>query len=209
MELKDRELKDREEKIKRDIIISKDVMDKFEEQEMKKSRPIIRNMMRSKPKIIKGNLKNKLKDKIIREIWTLFETEEENQGRRELEKYKEPNERLIKDRIMWEIRTLFEQEEDYYEPKRVSNFWNNSYIEYESNGDKNSNLSLDEYLNKIKLYLRSIIINLQNPDAWKNQLIIAIKFIFSRDTEEEPVIHSTSKKKTKIKTKKTTINPKN
>ena len=209
MELKDRELKDREETIKRDIIISKDVMDKFEEQEMKKSRPIIRNMMRSKPKIIKGNLKNKLKDKIIREIWTLFETEEENQGRRELEKYKEPNERLIKDRIMWEIRTLFEQEEDYYEPKRVSNFWNNSYIEYESNGDKNSNLSLDEYLNKIKLYLRSIIINLQNPDAWKNQLIIAIKFIFSRDTEEEPVIHSTSKKKTKIKTKKTTINPKN
>ena len=209
MELKDRELKDREEKIKRDIIISKDVMDKFEEQEMKKSRPIIRNMMRSKPKIIKGNLKNKLKDKIIREIWTLFETEEENQGRRELEKYKEPNERLIKDRIMWEIRTLFEQEEDYYEPKRVSNFWNNSYIEYESNGDKNSNLSLDEYLNKIKLYLRSIIINLENPDAWKNQLIIAIKFIFSRDTEEEPVIHSTSKKKTKIKTKKTTINPKN
>ena len=209
MELKDRELKDREEKIKRDIIISKDVMDKFEEQEMKKSRPIIRNMMRSKPKIIKGKLKNKLKDKIIREIWTLFETEEENQGRRELEKYKEPNERLIKDRIMWEIRTLFEQEEDYYEPKRVSNFWNNSYIEYESNGDKNSNLSLDEYLNKIKLYLRSIIINLQNPDAWKNQLIIAIKFIFSWDTEEEPVIHSTSKRKTKIKTKKTTINPKN
>ena len=44
MELKDRELKDREEKIKRDIIISKDVMDKFEEQEMKKSRPIIRNL---------------------------------------------------------------------------------------------------------------------------------------------------------------------
>ena len=86
MELKDRELKDREEKIKRDIIISKDVMDKFEEQEMKKSRPIIRNMMRSKPKIIKGKLKNKLKDKIIREIWTLFETEEVNQGRRELEK---------------------------------------------------------------------------------------------------------------------------
>ena len=43
MELKDRELKDREEKIKRDIIISKDVMDKFEEQEMKKSRPMAWN----------------------------------------------------------------------------------------------------------------------------------------------------------------------
>ena len=48
MELKDRELKDREEKIKREIeelsykpiIVSKDDMDKFEEQEMKKIRPI-------------------------------------------------------------------------------------------------------------------------------------------------------------------------
>ena len=33
--------------------------------------------------------------------------------------------------------TLFEQEDkDYYKPKRVNNFWNNDYIEYESNGDK-------------------------------------------------------------------------
>ena len=53
---------------------------------------------------------------------------------------------------MWDIRTLFEQEEDYYEPKRVSNFWNNSYIEYESNGARNKNLSVKEYLNKIKTY---------------------------------------------------------
>ena len=32
---------------------------------------------------------------------------------------------------MRDIRTLFKQqrEEDYYEPKRVSNFWNNNYIE--------------------------------------------------------------------------------
>ena len=30
-----------------------------------------------------------------------------------------------------DIRTLFEQqEEDYYKPERVSNFWNNNYIEY-------------------------------------------------------------------------------
>ena len=48
---------------------------------------------------------------------------------------------------------LFEQEEkekDYYELKRVINFWNNNYIEYESNGDKNKSLSLDEYLKKIE-----------------------------------------------------------
>ena len=41
------------------------------------------------------------------------------------------------------MRTLFEQEEDYYKPKRASKFWNNNYIQYESNGDKNRNLSLD------------------------------------------------------------------
>ena len=63
---------------------------------------------------------------------------------------------------------LFEQQqEDYYKPRRVSNFWNNNYIKYESNGDKNRNLSLEEYLNKIELYLRNIIIDLQNSDAWK------------------------------------------
>ena len=69
-------------------------------------------MLRSKPKIITDKLKDKLKDKIIRDIWMLFETEQENQGRRELEKKKEPNEQLIKDRIIKGTRTLFEQEED-------------------------------------------------------------------------------------------------
>ena len=68
--------------------------------------------------------------------------------------------------------TLFVQEEDYYDPKRVNNFWNNNYIEYENNGDKNTNLSLDKYLNKIKTYLRHIIINLQYFDTWKIPLTI-------------------------------------
>ena len=47
------------------------------------------------------------------------------------------------------IKTLFEQEDDYYEPIRVGNFWNNNYIEQESNGDKNKNLSVKECLNEI------------------------------------------------------------
>ena len=124
MELKDRELKEREGKIKREVIISKSDMDKFEEQEVKKIRPIIRhlfdksikqNMMKSKPKIIRENLKDKiirdkLKDKIATDIWTLFEKE-----RKELEKKKENNEKLIRDGIIRDIRTLLEQEEDYYE----------------------------------------------------------------------------------------------
>ena len=50
-----------------------------------------------------------------------------------------------------DIKTVFEQEEDWYQPKRISSFGNNNYIEYENNGDKSSNLSLDEYLNKLNL----------------------------------------------------------
>ena len=67
-----------------------------------------------------------------------------------------------------------EEKENYYEPKIVSNFWNNNYIEYESNDDENRNLSLAAYLNKIKPYLRNIIMNLQNSDAWKIQLTTTI-----------------------------------
>ena len=67
----------------------------------------------------------------------------------------------IKDQIM----SLFKQEDDYYKLTRVGNLWYNNYIEYESNSDKNRNLSLDEYLNKIKPYLRNIIIDLQKSDT--------------------------------------------
>ena len=47
------------------------------------------------------------------------------------------------------------------------------------------NIKDSDYLNKIKPYLRNIIIDLQNSDTWKIQLTIAINFIFSKDAEEE------------------------
>ena len=60
------------------------------------------------------------------------------------------------------------------------------------NSDRNKNLSVKEYLNKIKPYLRDIINNLQFSDTWKNQLAIAINFISSKDVEEEHVMPSRS-----------------
>ena len=86
--------------------------------------------------------------------------------RKKLEK--KINDRIIKDRIIKDIGTLFEQEEHY-----------------ESNGDKNRNLSLDEYFNKIEPYLKNIIIDLQNSDTWKIQSTITINFISSNYVEEE------------------------
>ena len=38
--------------------------------------------------------------------------------------------------------------EDFHELKRINNFWNNNYIEYESNCDKNRYLSLVNILIK-------------------------------------------------------------
>ena len=40
---------------------------------------------------------------------------------------------------------------------RADNFRKNNYIEYESNGNRNKNLSAKENLNDIKLYLKDII----------------------------------------------------
>ena len=154
--------------------MSKDGTGKLEEQEMKKIRSIKLNVMGGKPKIIS----DKLKDKIIDDIWTLFEIGKEKIKKRQT---------IIKDEIIWYIRTL---SEDYYEPKRVSNFWNNNYIKYERNGDKNRNLSLDEYLPKIKPYLTNVIINSQNSDALKIHLTIVINFISAKDVEEEHIMHS-------------------
>ena len=65
------------------------------------------------------------------------------------------------------IRNIFEhgdEEENYYKPLNVSNFWSNNYIEYKSNNDRNKALLDEEYLNKIRPYLKEIINNITKSD---------------------------------------------
>ena len=126
-------------------------------------------------------LKKELKYTAVKDIRNHFRQEKETKA--------------IKDRILRDIKNLFEhekEEENYYEPVRVSNFWSNNYIEYESNGDRNKTLSVEEYLNKIRPYLKDIINNLKKSDTWKIQLTIANNFISSIDNDEEHVMHSKS-----------------
>ena len=40
---------------------------------------------------------------------------------------------------------------------REGNLWSNNYTENESNGDRNKTLSVEEYLHKIRQYLKNII----------------------------------------------------
>ena len=66
-------------------------------------RLIKQSVMRKKSKIIR----DKLKDKIINDIWTLLK-----QKKKQKIEEKKQNERIIKDRIIRDIRTLLEQEEE-------------------------------------------------------------------------------------------------
>ena len=46
-------------------------------------------------------------------------------------------------------------------------------------------LSVEEYLNKTRPYLKDIINNLEKTDTWKIQLTIVNNFISSTDNDEE------------------------
>ena len=63
-------------------------------------------------------------------------------------------------------------------------------MDYESKGDRNKTLSVEEYLNKISPYLKDIINNLKKSGAWKIQSTIANNFISSIDNHEDHVMHS-------------------
>ena len=83
-------------------------------------------------------------------------------------------------------------EQNYYKPVRVSNFWSIYYIEYESNSDRNKTLSVKEYLNKVRLYLKDIINNLKKSVTQKIQLTTANTFISSIYNDEERAMCSKS-----------------
>ena len=49
-----------------------------------------------------------------------------------------------------------------YKLVRLNNFWSNNCIEYESKGDRINTLSVEEFLNKIRPYIKDVINNLKN-----------------------------------------------
>ena len=56
----------------------------------------------------------------------------------------------------------------------MGNFWNNNYIEYESDGNKNKNLSIKEYLKENRPYLKDTITDLQKTATLKVQLTLSL-----------------------------------
>ena len=97
-----------------------------------------------------------------------------------------------------QIEKLFNKinEEDYYKPIKTKSALNDNYIEYEyeyeSRGDRDKNLSVEDYLNIIRPYLRDIIDNHRANGVWEIQLIMRINFISSLDTDKFRIIHTKS-----------------
>ena len=55
------------------------------------------------------------------------------------------NKKGINDKVLRDIRTLYESDkEDDYKPIRIGNAFSSNYIEYESNGDKDKILFIDD-----------------------------------------------------------------
>ena len=56
---------------------------------------------------------------------------------------------------------------DYYKSIRTGNAFSSNYIEYESNGDKDKNLSIYDYLDMVRQYLSDIINDHKTQGEWK------------------------------------------
>ena len=65
-------------------------------------------------------------------------------------------------------------------------------MEHESRGDKDKNLSINDYFDIIKPFLRDMINNHKTHGEWKIQLIMRINFISSLDTDEFRTMHTKS-----------------
>ena len=120
-----------------------------------------------------------------------------NKLNNELSKLKRHRHNIIHDteyKGIEEIKYLFSNinEEDYYEPIKIKHAFDDNFIEYESRGDKYNNLSLEEYLNIIRPYLRDMIDNHKALGEWKIQLIMRIIFVFSLDINEIHIMHTKS-----------------
>ena len=90
------------------------------------------------------------------------------------------------------IDCLFDDEEDYYKPTEVKSAFDGSYISYESKGDKDARLSIDEYFDIIRLYLKDMIDDHKSKGEWKMQLSMQIIFVSFTDANETREMHTKS-----------------
>ena len=112
---------------------------------------------------------------------------------RYLKDFKKDLDKLQKYRhITYVLDYLFNEEDDYYKPKEVKRAFDGGYVLYESNGDQDARLSIDEYFSIIKPYLRDLIDNHMFKGEWKIQISMRIIFVSFIDLNETLEMYSKS-----------------
>ena len=151
-------------------------------EELKNSKYII---SKSELKNIKKNLYNIEKQRKISLKETSKYLDELDKRMLSLDKYNDDDD--------YDIEYLFKISinKDYYKPKLNKSGYNHNYIEYRSEGDKL--LTIEEYLDLIKPYLKELINDNKNKGEWKIQLTTQINFISLRPgSNETHVMHTKS-----------------
>ena len=136
---------------------------------------VLHNFLKEKEQ--EGSLTNKQKN-VLKNIGRYLK--KLNNGLKKLNKYQ--------DDITHGLDYLF-NEEDYYKPTEVKSAFDGNYVLHESRGDKDAELALYEYFDKIKPHLKDMI---ESKGEWKIQITIRIIFISFIDKNETQVMHTKS-----------------
>ena len=141
------------------------------------------NILKSESKNIKRNLYNIGKQRKISSKKTGKYLDELDKRILRLDKYHDYDDYEFKGKK--DIENLFKISIDkgYYKQKLIKSGYNKNYAQYESKGDKI--LSLKEYLNLIKKYLRELIEECKLKGEWKVQLTIEVSFILLKPGSDE------------------------
>ena len=83
-------------------------------------------------------------------------------------------------------------QKDVYKPVKISGAFNDNYIEYKSDSDKDKSISIKKCLDKIREYLRRVINDKKKSGEWKIQLVIKINIISSKNFIDVRDMHSKS-----------------
>ena len=71
------------------------------------------------------------------------------------------------DKVFKDLRFLLDPEKGHYKPIKTVSAFNNNYIQYQSTGDKDKNLSSEEYIDISRPYLTDIINSHKTQGEWK------------------------------------------
>ena len=141
------------------------------------------NISKSESKDIKRNLYNIEKQRKISLKKTSKYLDELDKRILRLDKYHDYD--YFEYKGIKDIENLFKIsiDKDYYKPKLNKSGYNKTYAQYESKGDKISNLK--EYINLIEKYLRELIEEYKLKGEWKVQLTIEVNFISLKPGSDE------------------------